>query len=59
MKYTVLSAILISFLLSSIFSFAVGIYAKDFIFLTLGFFLAFASLIIFLEVKGSKNDPFF
>ena len=58
MKYTALSAILICLSLSSAFSFAVGIYAKDSIFLTLGFFLAFASLIIFLEVKKIKNDPF-
>jgi len=58
MKYTVLSAILICFLIASIFSFGIGLYAKDLFFLAIGGLLIFASLLIFLEAKKARCDPF-
>ncbi|RZJ21704.1 MAG: hypothetical protein EON51_10525 [Acinetobacter sp.] len=58
MKYSILSAILVCFLLASAFSFIVGFYKTDLIFFALGVLLALASILIFLEIKNTKNDPF-
>lgn len=58
MKYIILLSILVCFLIAAVLSFGIGLYLKDLFFLAIGGLLVFASMLIFLECKKIKNDPF-
>jgi uncharacterized membrane protein len=58
MKHIALLVICICLLLGGIFSFGIEIYSKDTFFLPIGGLLVVASILLFLEFKKIKNDPF-
>ncbi|MBA0156362.1 MULTISPECIES: hypothetical protein [Acinetobacter] len=58
MKYGILIVLLLSCVVSSGLSFWVGFKADDSLLLIIGGLLVFASILIALEIKKVKKDPF-
>jgi hypothetical protein len=42
---------------AGLFSFGIGFYSSDLLFMAIGVLLALASVLIFLEIKKMDNDP--
>lgn len=58
MKYGVLFVFLLSCLITSLLSLWIGLKSKDFVLLAISLLLIIASILIFIEIRNIKNDPF-
>ena len=58
MRHIVYIALSIFFGLASLISFWLAIYLKDIFFILIGVLLVIITILIFLEVRKTKNDPF-